>query len=149
MPLDRSAEAMIQALSAMGMTFTGDTTPERRRARMLAAANPAFPKHPVHDVRDRTIPGPAGDLPVRVYTPSPEAGLPLIVWFHGGGWVTGNLDTHDQVCRMLSDETGAVVVSVDYRLAPETKFPGAVEDCVAAYEWALARGGEVGADALP
>jgi acetyl esterase len=68
------------------------------------------------------------------------------LWFHGGGWVTGNLDTHDQLGRLLADAVGAVVVSVDYRLAPEAKFPAAADDCLAAYEWALAHADEVGAD---
>lgn len=148
MPLHPSAEAMIQVMSDMGMAFTPDGTPEDRRAAMIAATtNPAVPKHPVHEVSDRTIPGPAGDIPVRVYRPSDAQSLPLLVWFHGGGWVTGNLDTHDQICRMLADEAGIVVLSVDYRLAPEAKFPAAVDDCAAAYEWSLAHAGDVGADA--
>ncbi len=70
----------------------------------------------------------------------------MLLWFHGGGWVTGNLDTHDQLGRLLADAVGAVVVSVDYRLAPEAKFPAAADDCLAAYEWALAHADEVGAD---
>jgi acetyl esterase len=148
MALHSSAEMMIQALTDTGLTFTADATPEDRRAAMLAATtNPLFPKHPVHDVRDRTIPGPDGDIPVRVFRPSDAPGLPLLLWFHGGGWVTGNLDTHDQLGRLLADHAGVVVVSVDYRLAPETKFPGAVNDCLGAYEWALAHADEVGADA--
>src|ERR1700675_700177 len=120
MALHASAEMMIQMLTDSGLTFGPDATPEGRRAAMIAATtNPAFPKHPVHDVADRTIPGPAGDIPVRVFRPSAEPGLPLLLWFHGGGWVTGNLDTHDQLGRLLADAVGAVVVSVDYRLAPE------------------------------
>lgn len=147
MPLDPSAEMMIQVLADMGMTFTADATPESRRAAMIAATtNPAFSKHPVHDVVDRMIVGPQGDIPVRVYSPSDAPELPLVVWFHGGGWVTGNLDTHDQVCRLLCDDVGAIVMSVDYRLAPEAKFPSAVDDCIAAYEWALAHASELGAD---
>src|SRR6185503_9696915 len=126
MPLDPSAEMMIQVLADMGMTLTADATPEARRAAMIAATtNPAYPKHPVHEVADRTIPGPSGDLPVRVFRPSSATGLPLLLWFHGGGWVTGNLDTHDQLGRLLAGDVGAVVVSVDYRLAPEAKFPAA------------------------
>jgi acetyl esterase len=147
MPLHPSAETMIQVMTDMGMTFTAGATPESRREAMIAATtNPAFPKHPVHDVSGRTIPGPAGEIPVRVYRPNADAQLPLLLWFHGGGWVTGNLDTHDQVCRLLCDETGAMVVSVDYRLAPEAKFPAAVDDCFAAYEWALAHADEIGAN---
>jgi acetyl esterase len=148
MALHSSAEMMIQLLTDAGMTFTADATPESRRAVMIAATtNPAFPKHPVHEVADRTIPGPAGAIPVRVFRPSAATGLPLILWFHGGGWVTGNLDTHDQLGRLLADQSGAVVVSVDYRLAPEAKFPAAADDCLAAYRWALDHASEVGGDA--
>lgn len=148
MALHSSAEMMIQLLTDAGMTFTADATPESRRANMIAATtNPAFPKHPVHDVTDRTIPGPDGAIPVRVFRPSAATGLPVILWFHGGGWVTGNLDTHDQLGRLLADQSGAVVVSVDYRLAPEAKFPAAADDCLAAYRWALEHASEVGGDA--
>jgi len=147
MALHPSAEMMVQVLRDSGLTFGPDATPEARRAAMTAATtNPAFPKHPVHEVDDRTIPGPSGALPVRVFRPSAATGLPLLLWFHGGGWVTGNLDTHDQLGRMLADDVGAVVVSVDYRLAPEAKFPAAADDCLAAYEWALEHAREVGAD---
>ena len=148
MALHSSAEMMLQVLSDAGLTFGPDSTPESRRAAMIAATtNPAFPKLPVHEVSDRTIPGPVGDIPVRVYRPSAATDLPLLLWFHGGGWVTGNLDTHDQLGRLLCDAVGAVVVSVDYRLAPEAKFPAAADDCLAAYEWALEHASEVGADA--
>ena len=147
MALHPSAEMMVQVLADSGLTFSPDSTPEARRAAMIAVtANPMIPKHPLHDVADRVIPGPAGDLPVRVFRPGPADGLPLLLWFHGGGWVTGNLDTHDQLGRLLADEVGAVVVSVDYRLAPEAKFPAAADDCLAAYTWALAHADEVGAD---
>ena len=147
MALHSSAEMMLQVMSDAGLSFGPDSTPEGRRAAMIAVtANPAFPKLPVHDVADRTIPGPEGDIPVRVFRPSAATGLPLLLWFHGGGFVTGNLDTHDQLGRLLCDAVGAVVVSVDYRLAPEAKFPAAADDCLAAYEWALEHASEVGAD---
>ena len=104
MALHSSAEMMLQVLSDAGLTFGPDSTPESRRAAMIAATtNPAFPKLPVHKVSDRTIPGPVGDIPVRVYRPSAATDLPLLLWFHGGGWVTGNLDTHDQLGRLLCD----------------------------------------------
>lgn len=148
MPLHESAVVMLQMLDAAGLSFAGEeTTPAQRRAAMIAATtNPAFPKHPVHDVADRSIPGPDGDVPVRVFRPGAASGLPLLVWFHGGGWVTGNLDTHDQVCRLMCDAAGIVVLSVDYRLAPEAKFPAAADDCLAAYAWARAHAAEIGAD---
>ncbi|HUI48375.1 MAG TPA: alpha/beta hydrolase fold domain-containing protein, partial [Acidimicrobiia bacterium] len=109
MPLDPSAEMMLQVLADAGMTFTPDATPEARRATMTAmATSPLVAKHPVHEVGDRSIPGPSGEIPVRVYRPSAATDLPLLLWFHGGGWVTGNLDTHDQLARLLTDEVGAV-----------------------------------------
>ena len=87
-------------------------------------------------VADRVVPGPAGELPVRVYTPEGEPPFPIVVFFHGGGWVVGTLDTYDPLCRALAAAVPAVVVSVDYRLAPEHRWPAAVEDAYAATEWA-------------
>lgn len=94
------------------------------------------PPAPVAAVADRRVPGPAGELPVRVYTPEGEPPFPIVVFFHGGGWVVGTLDTYDPLCRALAAATPAVVVSVDYRLAPEHRWPAAVEDAYAATEWA-------------
>ena len=94
------------------------------------------PPAPVAAVADRLVPGPAGELPVRVYTPEGSRPFPIVVFFHGGGWVVGTLDTYDPLCRALAAVTPAVVVSVDYRLAPEHRWPAAVEDAYAATEWA-------------
>jgi acetyl esterase len=97
-------------------------------------------------VEDLYIPGPGGDVPVRVYS-SERGGLrPALVYFHGGGFVFGNLDTHDAVCRAIAKESGAVVISVDYRLAPEHKFPAAVDDCYAATVWVAANAERLGID---
>ncbi|HEY6590655.1 MAG TPA: alpha/beta hydrolase, partial [Actinomycetota bacterium] len=85
------------------------------------------PPAPVAAVADRLVPGPAGELPVRVYTPDGSPPFPIVVFFHGGGWVVGTLDTYDPLCRALAAATPAVVVSVDYRLAPEHRWPAAVE----------------------
>jgi acetyl esterase len=138
---------MITIMRDSGLVMGPTTTPEKARAAMRASVtNPAIVKHSVHDVADRTIPGPDGDIPVRVYRPSAATGLPVLVWFHGGGWVIGDLDSHDQLCRLLSDELGALVVSVDYRLAPEHRFPAAVDDCVAAWTWIVANAEALGGD---
>jgi acetyl esterase len=94
------------------------------------------PAAAVASVAGRVVPGPAGDLPVRVYTPEGEPPFPIVVWFHGGGWVVGTLDTYDPLCRALAAAVPAVVVSVDYRLAPEHPYPAAVEDAYAATAWA-------------
>jgi acetyl esterase len=98
-------------------------------------------------VEDLTIPGPGGAVPVRVYA-SERAGVrPALIYFHGGGFVFGNLDTHDAVCRALAKESGAVVISVDYRLSPEHKFPAAVEDSHAVTVWVAANAEHLGVDA--
>jgi acetyl esterase len=91
---------------------------------------------PVASVTERVIPGPGGDLPVRIYRPVLDADLPALVYFFGGGWTLGNLDTCDAVCRRMANLAGCVVVSAQYRLAPEHKFPAAVHDCYAATMWA-------------
>ena len=96
---------------------------------------PRAPGPDVAKVEDRTIPGPSGEIPVRIYTPEGSAPFPGLAWFHGGGWVVGDLDTADGSARHLCVGANCVVVSVDYRLAPETKFPGAADDCYAATQW--------------
>jgi acetyl esterase len=102
------------------------------------------PAVPVAAVADRLVPGPAGELPVRVYTPEGAAPLPIVVYFHGGGWVVGTLDTYDPLCRALAAAVPAVVVSVDYRLAPEHRWPAAAEDAYAATLWASRNAAELG-----
>lgn len=118
------------------------------RASLTASRRPAVPV-PVGRVEDRRIPGPAGnDLPVRIYHPR-DAGtgpLPVLVYFHGGGFVLCDLDSHDSCCRRLANGAGAVVVSVDYRLAPEFPFPAAVDDAWAALQWVAENLGDLGGD---
>lgn len=126
---------------------------EEQRANMrlssrLAAGAPT----PVGPVRDLTVDGAEGPLRARLYSPDPAASSspgprPLLVFFHGGGWVVGDLDTHDQPCRLLCRYADVHVLSVDYRLAPEHPAPAAAHDAVAAYTWAVAHAAELGADA--
>ena len=103
---------------------------------------------PVARVEDRVIDSAAGALPVRVYEPRRDAGaqLPLLIYFHGGGFVIGNLDSHDSLCRRLADGAGCVAMSVDYRLAPEHRFPAAAEDAAAALDWAAENAAALGGD---
>jgi acetyl esterase len=115
----------------------------RERVRRESAAT-AGPRIPVGAVTDITVDGAEGPLPARHYSPGEEA--PLLVYLHGGGFVICNIDTHDQVCRLLCRYAGVHVVSVDYRLAPEHKFPAAVDDARAALRWAFAHAAELGAD---
>lgn len=111
---------------------------------MAAIAGP--PEEAV-SAEDRCVPGPAGDIPVRVYRPEGDHQSPIIVYFHGGGFVIGDIETHDTICQRLAAGVPAVVVSVDYRLAPEHPFPAAVEDCDAATDWVSAHAAELGGDA--
>jgi acetyl esterase len=136
-PLHPSAETILPLMKEAGLDLRPDTEPADVRTRMVAALS-GMPPHPLHKVEAHVVPGADGDIPVRVYWPSMVDNLPVIVWFHGGGWVLGNLDTHDNHCRQLSESVDAIVVSVDYRLAPEVKFPGALDDCVAAWTWVTA-----------
>lgn len=127
----------------------GKLSPEQARARIRAgAAAAAGPKRSSPIVSDIAIPGPAGMIPARFYEPPGMAleGRPLIVYFHGGGWTIGDLDTCDCVCRFLSLNAFATVLSVDYRLAPEHPFPAAVEDALAAFRWAAVDNSRLGAD---
>ena len=100
-------------------------------------------------IEDVSIPGPAGTIGARLYDPADKAAppRPVVAYFHGGGWVQGDLDTHHGLCARLAQRAGALVVSVDYRLAPEHKFPAAVLDCMAAYRWLRAHAAEIGGDA--
>jgi acetyl esterase len=104
------------------------------------------PELKIAGVEDRKIPGPAGEIPVRIYRPDGKAPLPALVYFHGGGWVIGSLETHDGSCRDLANRVGCVVVSVDYRLAPEHRYPAAAEDCFAATKWVAANAAALGVD---
>lgn len=115
------------------------------RASLRASRKPA--RHvPVARVENRSIPGDAGDIPVRIYYPDACDGAPLIVYLHGGGFVLCDLDSHDACCRRLTNGAGAIVVSVDYRLAPEHRFPAAVEDAWAATQWVATHGRELSGD---
>jgi acetyl esterase len=120
------------------------SVPEARAFHLADARALNGPSAPVASVQDQAIPGPAGDLPVRAYTPEGEPPFPIVVWFHGGGWVVGSLDTYDPLCRALAAAVPTVVVSVDYRLAPEHRYPAAVEDAYAATLWASRNAAQLG-----
>lgn len=122
--------------------------PELRQQLRTMVALMDEPAPPLARIEDIRIPGPAGPLPARVYDAGGPRGTarPAVAYFHGGGWVQGDLETHHGLCARLALRSGAVVVAVDYRLAPEHPFPAAVEDALAAYRWLRAHGGDVGAD---
>jgi acetyl esterase len=160
MPVDAKLQAILDAGKALGRKAVELQTPAEaraERAEMVAQFVP-MPQYAGVRVEDRTIlaadgVGGGGGAPppppiaVRVYRPATGDGpWPVVVFFHGGGWVVCTLETHDPYCRALATEAGVMVASVDYRLAPENKFPAGLEDCLAATEWMLANAGELGAD---
>lgn len=134
--LERFAEAGVRPFDAMSVL--------EARASVAAGVGLAGEPQPVARVEDLLVPGGAGLLPARVYDPAPGSRLPLLVFLHGGGWVTGGVELSDAPCRALALVTGAVVVSVEYRLSPETRHPGAAEDACAALAWLARFPGEVG-----
>ena len=140
-------EKVLEAMAGMNLRAIEDMTPAEARAQMeaTAASRKAEPL-PVARVENRTIPGPAGAIAVRIYWPNADGVRPAIVYYHGGGHVIGSLDTHDLVARNLCGGAEAVVVSVDYRMGPEHRFPAAVEDSFAALEWVHANAAGLGAD---
>jgi len=126
--LQAAAEISSQPISSL-------TTEEIRASRNQILAGLGGPPDPVAEVEDIQIPVESGKITLRVYTPEKDGVLPGLLYFHGGGWVVGSLDTHDSICRKLALGIRCVVVSVDYRLAPEHKFPTAAEDAYAATKW--------------
>jgi acetyl esterase len=148
MPLDEQTKALIDAMQSAGMVleFEKMTAQEARKAMDQMAAVTRGPGEPVAKVQDRTVPGPDVPVPVRIYFPEGAAPFPVMVFYHGGGWVIGNVDSHDALCRKLTNAIGCVTVSVDYRLAPEAKFPAAAEDCYAATRWVSENAAALGCD---
>ncbi|MDX1382109.1 MAG: alpha/beta hydrolase [Thermoanaerobaculia bacterium] len=146
MPLEASTQALLEQLAELGGPPLEEMEVPAAR-QMYLDLNPAEPITEVGRVEDRAVPGPAGDVPVRVYTPRGGGDGAGVVYFHGGGWVIGDLQTHDELCRSLCEQVGAVVVAVDYRLAPEHRYPAAAEDCIAATAWVAENAATLGIDA--
>jgi len=147
--LDPQAQALIDLIAERGLPPTHTLTPPEARTfyRDRRAFSQPAPR-PMAEVRDLAAPGPLGDIPLRLYRPAGVASpAPTLVYLHGGGWVIGDLDTHDVLCRQLADEAGCVVVAVDYRMGPEHRFPAAPDDCLAATRWLQAQAATLGLDA--
>lgn len=142
MAIDPLAQAWLDAQVAAGLPVTHLNTPGVVRA--SRKPGPAGPD--VHRVEDMDVAGPQGPVPVRIYWPSAEANLPILVWYHGGGWVIGTLDLADSTARRLSSLAQCIVISVDYRLAPEHPYPAAVDDSYAAVVWAYQNAKRFGGD---
>lgn len=149
MPLRADIQALVdQMAQSPDALDIAASTPAEARAfyRAVGAMFGAGPD--VASVVDRAIPGPAGRIPIRVYTPHGTGPFGVFVFYHGGGWVIGDLDTHDRECRVLCRDAACIVVSVDYRLAPEHPYPAAADDAFAALQWVGEHAAEIGGDPL-
>lgn len=145
--IDPQIEALLKELQRRGIPPVHTLSPaEARNTRNAVFMEFGGPPTPLPRVEDIMIPGPGAMIPARVYVPQGQEPFPVLVYFHGGGWVVGNLDTHDSVCRSLARATPCLVVSVDYRLAPEYRFPAAVEDAYAATWWIAQQAGRLQGD---
>jgi acetyl esterase len=146
MPIDPQIAAMFANAPKWPPVRSRPVVELRKAVRDSSIAIPG-PDVRLAAIEDRTIPGPAGDLPVRIYTPEGSGPFPVIVYFHGGGWVVGDLDTQDMIARAFAAGAESILISVDYRLAPENPFPAAPDDAWAATLWAANHMAEIGGDA--
>jgi acetyl esterase len=150
MALDPESQRLIDLMAAANRPAWNTLSPQAARDLYLSLRPASQGPRPAEaKVVDRSIPGPASDLAVRIYRPASapaDAKLPCLVYAHGGGWVFGNLDSHDVLCAQFALEAGIVVFAIDYRLAPEARFPGAFDDVVAGLKWVAANGASIGVD---
>src|SRR5579871_3896684 len=149
MPIDPRAKRFLDTLAALNPPSALSLSPAQRREALRHLLSFSGTSEPVAATEERTVAAPGGAMALRFYTPAsavPGDRLPGLLYFHGGGLVAGSLDTHDPICRALSNASGCVVLSVDYRLAPEFPFPAAIADGCHATAWVAAHAGELGID---
>lgn len=149
--LHPQTRALLELMKQRGVPATHTLTPDEARALYRDRRTFTQPEPPaVASVQELHADGPHGPIPLRLYKPADQGNtsqaLPVLVYFHGGGWVIGDLDTHDTLCRQLSNRSGCAVLAVDYRLAPEHRFPCAVDDCIAATRWCRSHAVPLGLD---
>lgn len=145
MPLNPQTAALVEAMAANPAPQFHELSVEDARLGYRALAD-GFGPGPDVPTEDRTIPGSETEIPVRIYKPEDDNPLPVLVFFHGGGWVIGDLDTHDRECRMIATGTPCIVISIHYRLAPEHPFPASHTDCWDAVQWVASNAAEIGGD---
>jgi acetyl esterase len=141
MPLHAQTAAVLEAMRQIGAPPLHELTPEQGRAAYLAMR--VASKVQLHEIRDID----AGGVKCRHYRPTADSPAPLLIYYHGGGWVIGDLDSHDDICRKLASAAGCNVIAVDYRLAPEHRAPAALDDCITATRWIFANASTLGIDA--
>jgi acetyl esterase len=144
-PIDTQTETLVEQIVASGFPGFSNMSVEQAREALVQMRELAGPPEPI-DTEDHTIAGPSGDLRVRLYRPDAPEPLPVLVYFHGGGFVCGNLETIDAPLRSLANRSGCGILSVDYRLAPEHPFPAAFDDALAATQWVAENGTDLGLD---
>jgi acetyl esterase/lipase len=147
MPLDHDAEILIKMIQEANRPTFESVGAVAARDLFMAGRKALSPDPmPIAETRDVAIPGSGGPIPARLYRSAKNGTLPVLVFFHGGGWVVGNIDSHEAMCRHIANRAECAVVSVDYRMGPEHKFPAAVEDCFAATAWTADNGASLGVD---
>jgi acetyl esterase len=146
MPLDPQAQRVIDQMATLTLKPVEDSTPDEARESIRTRTAALGPFEDVAAVADHRVPVAGGEITVRTYSPGGPGRHPALVYYHGGGWVIGDLYTHDGLCRSLTNAARCVVASVDYRLAPESKYPAAVEDSYAALAWVVANAARLGID---
>ena len=146
MPLDPQAQKLADAFATLNLKPVEESTPDEARESMRSRTAALGPFEDVAAVADHRVPVLGGEITVRSYTPAGTGPRPALVFYHGGGWVIGDLYTHDGICRSLANAAGCVVASVDYRLAPESKYPVAAEDSYAGFSWVMANAARLGID---
>ena len=149
MPVHPQCRAILDAMDNTDEMTVFDCRDPVEARRLYAAGTKSFASQTplLLSVENRTVPGAPTDVPVRLYTPDvPTMPLPVLVFVHGGGWVFGDLDTHDALCRLLAHQAESLIVSVDYRLAPEHKFPAGLDDCLTVLDWVAANAATIGGD---
>ena len=147
MPLDPQAQKLVDAFAALNLKPVEESTVEEARESIRSRTAALGPFEDVASATDHRVPVKNGEITVRVYSPGGKGPLPALVFYHGGGWVIGDLYTHDGICRSIANAANCIVASVDYRMAPEQKYPVAVEDSYAGFAWVLANAGKLGVDA--
>lgn len=146
-PFTAATQALLKNIQQAGFPPLHAMPPEQaRQSYRMGVGAMALPGPELARVQDVTLPGPAGPLQARLWAPSHDAGLPVFLYLHGGGFVVGGIDTCEAMCRTVAHHSGAAVVAVDYRLAPEHKFPAGLDDCVAAFTWLSREGHTLGLD---
>jgi acetyl esterase len=146
MPVNSQVQSFLDMFAGLGGPPLEQLSVPEARSVSLAMIDFSGPEEPVAEIANRSIPGPAGPIPVRLYRPVKNEKIPALIYFHGGGYVIGSLDSHDRLCRALANASGCAVIAVDYRLAPEHKYPAAVEDAYAATRYIAEHAGEFNID---